>query len=541
VLPDSSKENAINYLKQYVSKAGSNNSNNSSSSSCNSSSSMGSPGASSSTADTTGLRQQTNFVIYGGYCAQRRSFNGDVCVVTCSTQLPTGYKEPYDGFVDDKLFSFKWSISTPIITGTIPAPRFAHASVMVPFKAEHGGPRMFVVGGVGHGENFRNVHSLALNDLKTVHWEVVKQSAKSPDIRHGHSVTAITLGESHLPSGATVVTDTALVLYGGVNSQGISMNDVWVMRIIDLPRIAGTTVVRVCWDQIQTSGPAYRDVGCSRHEAACIDDCIFIFGGSDEQEGGLMDEKYKEMEPLVHCLSVNDDVNSTWQWTWGTHVESKLLASEDSDTNGQTIAIYNPFQGLYEPRVDNLIRLPNSSLCMDMLQLLIKCQRPSSMRALAFPLEESDQSESEFVAAGADITFIVSTPPSQIEDYESADNQQLDEQELVLHAHSCIIQSRCDVLRAMLSSDMEESSNKMIRISDCSPRVFFSLLCFLYTGTIGSCCFVLSNRNIIHVPVVIVDCRHFEGRSQRRNRSANCCSSVRIATACASLRIATLA
>jgi hypothetical protein len=495
-LPDSSDASAINYLREYRQQYQS-----------------GTIQQSSSVLNSTFIdirRQQSHFLLYGGYCAQRRVFSGEICIVTCSTHRGD---DDGDGFVDDKLFAFKWSISTPRIAGAAPAARFACATVLVPFSSEAGGIRMFVVGGVGHGENFHNVHSLVLNDLKTMQWEAVKQSMRSPDVRHGHSLSAIRLGRNDILSGSP--TDTGVVLIGGINSQGSSVHDVWLMRVLSTPNsstVNGTisttstisSAVNVVWDLVRTSGIA-KSVGCSRHEAVCIDNRVFIFGGSDEQDSAAGEEKFKELEPLVYCLDTTTEYKNGWNWGCGPGVQRKFVGQDlnssqphpcvatisSSASVYDSVSQYSDNQGMYEPRVDNMIRLPSASLAPDMLQLLVSSQQREVMEAL-FPSGWRDVCyfpSEDVISLGADVTFILSAESCIIPEEECGPRTDLADllrpiRSVLFRAHSCIIQSRCDVLRAMLSSDMEEARCKVIHISDCAPRVFFSLLRFLYTDTL---------------------------------------------------------
>lgn len=53
-----------------------------------------------------------------------------------------------------------------------------------------------------------------------------------------------------------------------------------------------------------------------------------------------------------------------------------------------------------------------------------------------------------------------------------------------IRAHKCIIASRCEVFKSMLTSSMKESRENRIEIPDTKYEVFNSLLEYLYTDEI---------------------------------------------------------
>ena len=95
----------------------------------------------------------------------------------------------------------------PKISGTPPAPRYAHSAVLA-------GSKIIIFGGSGaKGKIFRDLHAL---DPVTMTWLQGPEGIGSPSARYGHS--------------AVLVNETKIFIFGGTNGKEY-FNDLFVLDL----------------------------------------------------------------------------------------------------------------------------------------------------------------------------------------------------------------------------------------------------------------------------------------------------------------------
>ncbi|CAM9810480.1 unnamed protein product [Chrysoparadoxa australica] len=426
-----------------------------------------------------------NLLLFGGYSPSAREAFNDVHIMnvsregtaakvmlggtsTAMPQTKTGngcccccweiaLTHPGQSGEDRDGLRFLWV--RPVVEGTPPSPRLAHAAALLPSTTKDGDDCMVVMGGVGMGTVYNDTHVLRVGDLGTMTWDTVQVVGQEPCPRYGHSMVALP-GRSEL------------VVFGGTSGQE-AYQDMFLLSIAPASASMHATTpsneaaVVASWTQIVQSGPG--PCPRSRQTMCWHQGMLLVFGGSDEMPSRSAQQPHKSREVDTGMYQLVPDHSEGARTT---------ITRQDSDGKEEEVVA---LQWRWE-KPDASVMDPGPEPPVMVLPMDLHVSLGSLVDSSAF----------------SDVCINLRPPPSAAgpSHHQYSAHRSLFDPEPMgmapsaqacsppLFAHRVMLALRSSPLYAMLRSGMQESISSIINIQGTTTSVFLALLTYLYTDTV---------------------------------------------------------
>ncbi len=233
---------------------------------------------SSFTYSSSKITPYAQLILFGGYNSTKSHAFNDIYLLQVThkgsnIEPPKDINLTHSMVSSSQSFNFVWL--RPEVTGSPPSPRLAHAACMVKNRF------MVVVGGMGLGSIFQDVHVLNIHSQSRLGWERVDTKGAPPLPRYDHSLIAMKDNEGFPAKPNTDVTST-LVVYGGTNGRSI-FTDLFVLKMVGIGNLERSIRWEMTWLMVEMRIPgSVVDVLHGNHKRTLcdIDGKLFIYGGA---------------------------------------------------------------------------------------------------------------------------------------------------------------------------------------------------------------------------------------------------------------------